>query len=310
MPSLLDRFLRRPVDSSLPGPIVIGGVGGSGTRLLAQALQDLDVYIGDSLNRALDNLWYTLLLRREELFPGLGPETDRQGERALRLFHTAMTRGLNEAPTRGQRHLIQRALTDSLPVSKDQPRKARKTLLASLPPDRDRYRAWGWKEPNTHIHLERLAATFPDMKYILLMRHGLDMAFSGNRVQLNRWGKFFDVSVPECESEIPVAALRYWIRANQRALELGRDLLGDRFLPLSYDELCCDPEVQMNRFLDFVGLDMDAEARMRLLAIPRPPDSMGRYLREDCSRFGSEELEAVQALGFRIEGLSRISNPE
>ncbi len=309
MPSFLDRLLRRSAGSSLPGPIVIGGVGGSGTRLLAQALQELDVYIGSSLNRALDNLWYTLLLRREEIFPGLGPETDRQARRALELFHTAMTRGLNEVPTRAQRHLIQRALADSLPVSKDRPRKARKSLLVSSPPEMNRYQAWGWKEPNTHIHLEVLAAAFPDMKYVLLMRHGLDMAFSRNRVQLSRWGKFFDVSIPEGESEMPVAALQYWIRANQRALELGRALLGDRFLPLSYDELCHDPEVQMNRFLDFIGLDVNAEARKRLLALPSPPDSMGRYLHEDCSLFGTEALEAVQALGFRIDGLSRITNP-
>lgn len=48
----------------LPGPVAIGGVGGSGTRVFAEILRGFGFYIGDCLNGALDNLWFTLLCKR------------------------------------------------------------------------------------------------------------------------------------------------------------------------------------------------------------------------------------------------------
>jgi len=42
-------------------PVVVGGVGGSGTRVIARMLVNLGYYIGDDLNDALDNLWFVLL---------------------------------------------------------------------------------------------------------------------------------------------------------------------------------------------------------------------------------------------------------
>ncbi len=48
------------------GPVFVGGVGGSGTRVFAQILQGLGVQLGPCLNDALDNLWFTSLLKRPE----------------------------------------------------------------------------------------------------------------------------------------------------------------------------------------------------------------------------------------------------
>lgn len=300
--SLIDRWTSRKRASPLPGPVVIGGVGGSGTRLLAEALQESGFYIGGLLNPALDNLWYTLLLRRGSLFPGAGAGTDREIRKSIELFETAMTRGLNGAPRRGQRHLIRRALEESIAEeSRDKPNKARKSLVASAAPDPAAFQAWGWKEPNTHIHLEALARAFPGMKYALLIRNGLDMAFSRNRVQLNRWGPRFGVEMPGAEEDLPSAALRYWVLANRRAIGLGERMLGERFLVVNYDALCHEPETHMNRFLDFAGAEVSPEARARLATLPKPPESMGRYRRENCSRLRAEDIEAVAQLGFDVQ---------
>ena len=43
-------------------PVVIGGVGGSGTRLPARILIELGYHLGFDLNPACDNLWVSLLL--------------------------------------------------------------------------------------------------------------------------------------------------------------------------------------------------------------------------------------------------------
>jgi len=40
-------------------PVVIGGLGGSGTRTIAQLVQSLGVHMGTLLNPATDNLWFT-----------------------------------------------------------------------------------------------------------------------------------------------------------------------------------------------------------------------------------------------------------
>jgi hypothetical protein len=60
----------------------------------------------------------------------------------------------------------------------------------------------------------------------------------------------------------------------------------------------------MGRFLDFLGLEIDPAARQRLIALPRPPESLGRYRGQDRSGFAAEDLDAVRELGFEIEILS------
>ena len=50
------------------GPLVIGGMGGSGTRLVAELCSLFGYYLGDDLNIASDNLLYTLIFRRQTWF--------------------------------------------------------------------------------------------------------------------------------------------------------------------------------------------------------------------------------------------------
>jgi len=50
------------------GPIVIAGVGGSSTRLVADLLSLFGIFLGDDLKIASDNLLYTLLFRRRTWF--------------------------------------------------------------------------------------------------------------------------------------------------------------------------------------------------------------------------------------------------
>ena len=80
---------------------------------------------------------------------------------------------------------------------------------------------WGWKEPNTHLLLPYLVRRFPDMRYIHVVRHGLDMAFSSNQNQLATWGEQFQIPA---DLPPPVRSLRYWIAAQRRARDLGTAL--------------------------------------------------------------------------------------
>ena len=55
-------------NSELSNPVVIGGVGGSGTRVVAEIIKRLGFYIGDDLDSANDNLWFLLLFKRPRWF--------------------------------------------------------------------------------------------------------------------------------------------------------------------------------------------------------------------------------------------------
>ena len=56
-----DRFLNA-------GPVVVGGIGGSGTRVITQILSGLGYYMGGDLNESEDFLGYTLLFKRKRWF--------------------------------------------------------------------------------------------------------------------------------------------------------------------------------------------------------------------------------------------------
>ncbi len=66
------------------GPVAIGGVGGSGTRLVADIVSQCGFYLGSSLNGNLDNLWFTFLLKRPYWFTNF--PSDDEIVKALRLF--------------------------------------------------------------------------------------------------------------------------------------------------------------------------------------------------------------------------------
>ena len=73
----------------LDTPIGVGGVGGSGTRLIAAILQELGFYLGRDLNEPLDNLWFTLLFKRQAALDWSYTEFAR----VLEIFKKAMCGG-------------------------------------------------------------------------------------------------------------------------------------------------------------------------------------------------------------------------
>ncbi len=297
----------RTIDGLSHGPVAVGGVGGSGTRIVAEMLAVLGFRIGSDLNEALDNLSFTLLFKRPRWFfrqADLRPRV----ETGLRIFGKTMTGG---ARLDGEeRRFLARATAEVFRHGHDHLEsgrgwwavlRARAILRAVRRPGTDGS-PWGWKEPNTHIFLECLAGHFPDLRYVHVIRHGLDMAFSPNRAQLHNWGALFGVEVPKDILRLPQATLDYWIRSNDRAIAEGRRLLGDRFLVVNFDRLMEDPEPEIEKLLGFVphGAD-DAELTPRLRVLVRKPRSIGRYRDRDVAIFSPDSLRDVERLGFKIE---------
>lgn len=79
-------------DTPKKGPVVIGGIGGSGTRIVAEILSRWGFYIGNDLNKFNDKLLYTLLFKRPKWYYK-NCHNHKEVNRGINLFHKIM---LNE----------------------------------------------------------------------------------------------------------------------------------------------------------------------------------------------------------------------
>lgn len=281
-------------DEFASSPVVMAGVGGSGTRVVAEIVEGLDVFIGESLNSARDNLWWTTLFSRPEWFYGLeGPE-DPAYQRTARLFEDAL-RG-DALPTPRNLREVFRAYRQG-PVY----------LLPSLRRfgtsgwDRERHRAWGFKEPNALLYLRYHRATWPGMRYVHVIRNGLDMAWSGHPPMYEHWRDHYGIDPPVPEGRERAARLKWWVRANQDALDFCRNEVPDRHLVVRFEELCREPRREVERIADFLGADADEATLAELAQVPRVPDSLGRHRDHDLSLLDAEDLDAVEELGYDVD---------
>ena len=281
-------------------PFVIGGVGGSGTRVIAEILRAQGIYLGDDLNAASDNLWFTLLFKRAELFPD-DNNLDEMNQ-GCDLFLKVMTwaQGVDAVLTPQDHQLLnQLAAEDRLQHPKEWLKQRVDSIqlkFSGQQSDSAGDDLWGWKEPNSHFFVPHLKARIPELKYIHVVRHGLDMAFSKNQNQLAFWGERL-LGRPVDVND-PSDSLSYWCRVHQRVGRYADDLQG-RFLSIDFDSFCVEPEKQMPELLDFVGVPSGG-ANLQDIAI-KPPASTGRFRDHDLSVFRDEDLLFVQETGFSID---------
>lgn len=281
-------------------PVAIGGLGGSGTRVLAALLQAAGVYIGPCLNTALDNLWFTFLFKRQEWArrPHTVIPSDSDISGSVHLFHRAMVHGLAGWNDQEDQALLSRLRSCLPPEGKwvcGASAEHAESLRTSQPPDQTTTRSWGWKEPNTHIFLPQLNRHIPGLRYIHLVRDGLDMAFSENTWQARHWSHLFGMPYHP-ERPLPPHQLRYWSVANESALRYGRDHMPGRFLTVQYEDLCKYPSAHWIRIQRFLGVS-------DLMPLPPGlinPSSIGRSITRDMSVFSQADLDQAYAVRHMV----------
>ena len=137
------------------GPLVIGGVGSSGTRVFREV----------AIAAGYDMLAAPWLIRK------LWRESDHDNLLLRRYFY---------------RRWMSRYLRGSL--SDAGIRRMRRHLEWSLwltSPTRYRRGKWGWKNPNTMFFLPFLKDIYPAMRFIHVVRDGRDIAFNQKMDQIN-----------------------------------------------------------------------------------------------------------------------------
>jgi hypothetical protein len=289
--------------TSVIGPVIIGGVGGSGTRVIAEILALYGFFIGNDLNYASDNLSYTLLFKRPAWFRKYYP-MNRRFLTGLSIMEKAMLTG--DDLTFKEKRFLERAAKQ---MSKqghnregqgtgDWPQKRLPAIKYGLPLKSGQHIGWGWKEPNTHLALEAFEKYFPNLKYIHTVRHGLDMAYSGNQQQLYNWGKLFNIEIPVNAADEPLASFKYWAAANRRAVEIGKRLGNEKFLLVNFDKLCREPGKGVKEIADFLGINASAELLATAAKMPVSPETTGRYRNHPEHTHDPADLAFLKELGF------------
>jgi hypothetical protein len=192
------------------GPIVVGGTGGSGTRMVTQMLRSAGVDMGTWLNASEDALAFVSLYDTY-VDPFLRREPVDRAEFSQRL-------GVAMAAHRGARE--------------GEP--------------------WGWKNPRSIFLLPLLDQIVPGLRFVHVIRHGLDMALSDNQNQLAAHGRSLLGPLGDTVPG-PLASALLWKKVNLAAAEYGASMDGRYFL-VRYEDACHLPAVTLAPVLDALSL--------------------------------------------------------
>ncbi|MBF7156037.1 sulfotransferase [Bacillus albus] len=241
------------------GPIVIGGVGGSGTRVIAEILKTIGYYLGDSDNYTNDNLDFFHLFGNPDWFKQNYKENKDNIIRRLRIFENHM--------------------------------------LMSLEQNKHEYLGWGWKNPSSHIYIKFLYHHFKQIKYIHVIRHGLDMVYSTNQNQFFKWGDLYNLDLSLNQERL---RLQYWYQSNKKAITLGEKFFKKNFFIINFDNLCADPQKEMNNLINFLNLNKSNLKIQQLINLIHSPQTLNRYKNFDLNVFTETDFNLVKEFGFKI----------
>ncbi len=285
-------------------PIAIGGLGGSGTRVFSALFQAAGFYMGDCQNDPLDNLWFTTLFKRAAWGrpPHQSIPAPKDVATSVRIFVHAMTTGLAGNLTDDERQFLELLRSDLPPIGNwrcGAKGEYIDSLLASKGGTKQIERPWGWKEPNTHIFLPHLDHNIENLKYIHVVRNGLDMAFSKNTWQMTHWSHLYGLTHhPDTPS--PLRQLRFWTAANKATINYGRTHMQDRFLVVQYENFCAHPKLQWQRIQNFVGYSAPDELVNELVR----PTTIGRSEDRNLSIFPARDLQNAYDLQILVDRLN------
>lgn len=142
--------------------------------------------------------------------------------------------------------------------------EANKELLKQRVKDMERgHKKWSFKLGETMMCIDHIRDVYPDMRYILMVRHGVDQILNDHLQaelyaerfltpnQIKDWGEFRKRA-------------EYWSRVNDKAYRDGKTL-GDRFLLVRLEDLCQNTEKEIARIMDFAELEGDIQELKKII---------------------------------------------
>lgn len=254
---------RRDVSRARAAPVLVGALGGSGTRVVARLLRHAGVFMGSELNEAEDSKpvmrFYGVWLRR--YLENDGDLAPSEWEAATDMLGQAVGRHLEELD--------------------------------------DVTAGWGVKVPRNILMLAFWHRLFPKLSFVHLVRNGLDMAYSKDRNQLRMVGDQV-LTIEERRYPEPLRAIAYWQRVNLMAADYGESRLGPRYLRLRFEDVCAHPTWAYEQLSGISGARGVPALPDVVEKEVDPPRSIGRWRTRPSQEI--RELEQVGAVGLRRFG--------
>jgi hypothetical protein len=168
--------------------------------------------------------------------------------------------------------------------------------LSSLPGKDHR---WGVKNPRSMLMLKFWHEQFPRMKFIHVLRHGLDMASAKNFAVLRLHGDSL-LSEEEKGLSKSVRNILIWGRTNLAAQEYGRQKMGDAYMQLRLEDLCDEPKASVGRIFDFLKVSdrSGLDAAIAEVTLPRTLGRWNQRSRRELAAMIPPAKDALRALGY------------
>ena len=275
-------------------PVFIGGVGGSGTRLFAESFMAAGLRTVRDLNKPSDAMACALLFKRPSVFQDI--EAVEPFQRLWRILESGIQGG--QPLSRDDRLLLKQLTLEPRRGHPTAWLRSRARKLRGEAKRRPQTGRWFIKEPNLHWVAPSALDYRPDLRFVMAVRHGIDMAFSRNQQQVAMWGP---TVLEDANLEItPNTSLRYWCFVHRRIAEL-KARCPDRVLIVSFDQLCRDPGLVFPRIFEFSNIEPTGELMDRASSGVKAPSSIGRHLNEDLSVFDPDDMAFVESFMATIE---------
>lgn len=222
-------------------PITIGAKGGSGTRIFAEVLEGLGVYMGDNINLSKDAMYYVPFIHKYYL---------KYLEAWLNEKHTSMHSKMK---------------VDLASVVKQHREKVTQK--------------WGWKNPQGMHLLPFYHEVYPDMKFIHVVRDGKDMVFSKNLneyIQVESLGFYKEFKGSNYEKY-----MLYWQKSNLMVHDYGVKNMKNNYICLRFEDLCFQPIESIKKIAYFLNEKWNPKLGLEMSKKIKEPSSIGRWKKAD-----------------------------
>ena len=248
------RLLRRK------DPIILLGTHRSGTSLLGELLSDIGVFMGRKQNahheawHFLDNNKKILDIAHSDWDLPLVFESLLKSETTLRTVVQYMQ---SETTSHKMiRHFFGRRLALKEKISPSQT-------------------PWGWKDPRTNITFPLWYQIYPDARFIMLIRNGVDVA---NSLKVREGQKLTRIHSRATSTRCQTLdeSFRLWEEYNEFFIRYRNIIPEDKILTIKYEDLLTSSHENLEIISDFLDLE-NHEDFIRMASLRINPDNANKF---------------------------------
>jgi hypothetical protein len=149
--------------------------------------------------------------------------------------------------------------------------------VAALRAGADPRAPWGWKQPRSIYFLPLLHETFPELRFVHVIRDGRDIAFGPQSDGVLERAELALEPSPRPDLPAPLRLMELWTRVNLLAADYGEARLASGYLRVRLEDLCRTPRREIARLCAFEGSGADPARVRELSGLINPSASLGRW---------------------------------